>query len=164
MMSDDFDIKLLYAALEGNRESLGLTWTGVAREIEQRYARVSPSTIKGIRDKRNVEGDGVLQMLLWLQRSPESFVPGLADRREYRLDEPLGKVLRWDTPKIYHRLDEKRQEEDLTWREVGARIGGVSAPMLTRYRSGGRTSFPVIMRIVQWLNVPAKSLTRQSEW
>ena len=65
-MSHDFDIELLYAALDQKREEQNLTWSGVAKEIERRFTRVSASTIKGIRDKQFVEGDGGLQMLLWL--------------------------------------------------------------------------------------------------
>ena len=68
----DFDIDALYVALDTRRASRGLSWAGVARAAG---GWVSPSTIHGIRSRRALEADGVLQMLLWLDRSPESFMP-----------------------------------------------------------------------------------------
>ena len=104
MVVSDFDLHLLYEALDEERARRGMTWSDVAREIEQSYAKVSRSTIKGVRDRERVEGDGVLQMLLWLGRSPESFIPGSENRDDERLIEPKSsKVLRWDT-KPYTRL------------------------------------------------------------
>ena len=166
-MVQDFDIDLLYAELDQKRQSQGLTWAGVAKEIERRYTKVSASTIKGIRGKQFVEGDGVLQMLLWLGRSPECFVPGLKVGRKHRLTHPKNAVLRFDVKEIYRRLDAKRMDEALAWKEVANQIGGFSAGALKRFEKGGRTAFPGVMRIARWLGVPAKELTgedaRQSQ-
>jgi len=163
-MNHDFDIGLLYAALDQKREAQDLTWAGVAKEIERHFTKVSVATIKYIRDKQFVEGDGGLQMLLWLGRSPESFVPGLKAGRKYELKEPKNAVLRFDVPEAHRLLDAKRLREDLTWGQVAEQIGNVSPSMLKRFKRGGRTSFPAIIRITRWLDVPAKDLTKESPW
>src|SRR5215467_3620214 len=78
----DFDVVALYKAIDAQRLERGMTWKAVARDVnraDERYGihPISPSTTTGLKDKRwGVEGDGVLQMLLWLDRTPESFVLG----------------------------------------------------------------------------------------
>jgi hypothetical protein len=163
-MISDFDVTLLYAALDEKRESLGLSWSGVAKEIEHNYAKVAVSTIKGIREKGSVEGDGCLQMFLWLGRSPESFVPGLVADKCCDLEEPSNGVLRFDVPKVYRLLDAQRREEDLTWGQMAEMIDGFTAQMLKGFEKGRRTSFPKIMRITILLDVPVKELTMVSSW
>ena len=80
-----------------------MTWAAAAREINRFITKGRPiatSTITGLRTKPSGEGDGILQMLLWLDRAPESFVPGMQDveAERFRLREPeAGHVLRWDT-------------------------------------------------------------------
>jgi hypothetical protein len=160
----NFNIELLYAALDEKRESVGLTWSGVAKEIEERFARVSASTIKNMTGKQFVEGDGVLQMLLWLGQPPEHFVPSCEVNSSHELREPQGGVIRFDLPKTYLLMDQKREAKGLDWNEVAEQIGGFSAGELQRYMNGGRTSFPGIMRISMWLGLPAAELTRISPW
>jgi hypothetical protein len=77
----DFDIAALHIAIDAQRIERGLSWKAVALEINRSGERVgphpiSPSTISGLKNKRwGVEGDGVLQMLLWLDRTPEVSCP-----------------------------------------------------------------------------------------
>ena len=99
-MSSDFDVNQLYNALDHQREARGLSWAGVAKEIESLFTKVSPSTISGIRDKQVVEGDGALQILLWVGKSPESFVPGFEANTKHELVAPENAVLRFDVKKI----------------------------------------------------------------
>jgi hypothetical protein len=40
-------------------------------------------------DEQFVEGDGALQMLLWVERSPESFVPGSGAERQEKAAQAL---------------------------------------------------------------------------
>jgi len=61
------------------------------------------STVKGVATRAVAEGDGALQMLRWLNRVPESFMPGnpQLDEASARLPEvPPNKVLRFDTKKM----------------------------------------------------------------
>jgi len=161
-MADDFDLKSLYSAIDDERSRRGLTWSGVAKEIEERFAKVSSSTIKGVGDRPRVEGDGVLQILLWLGRAPESFVPGYCGALvPLRPAEP-GKVLRWDTASIFSALDQKRGGSNLTWRAVADEIRGVTPQRLKGMAKGGRTFLPEVMRVVVWLGLPVSNLTKES--
>lgn len=161
-MADDFDIHQLYGALDQKRAAQGLTWAGVARELDQHFTKVAAGTIKGIRDKHAVEGDGVLQMLLWLGRSPESFMPGATADQPPTLASPESGVLRFDVAKTYRLLHDRRRQHNLTWAEVAHQIGACTPGMLQRFKTGGRTSFPLIMRIARWLEVSAQELTKVS--
>ena len=81
MSAEDFDLRALYAALDERRQAQGLTWAQVTRALSTAGAvsarPVASSTIAGLRTKAQAEADGVLQMLRWLGRAPESFVPGV---------------------------------------------------------------------------------------
>lgn len=168
----DFDIDALYQALDAQRQSRAMSWAQVAREINGSAANVSagglsPSTLTGMRKRRAVEGDGVLQMLRWLHRTPESFVPGChgpATRDAALPEVGPDRVLRFDTRAIYAALDARRIARAMTWKQVAQEIGGLNAPSLTHLSKGGRTGFPQVMRIAAWLGRPAASLTRISNW
>jgi len=167
----DFDVDALYAALDAQRQARGLTWTELGREINGQFQRasvraISVSTITGMRKRRVIEGDGVLQMLRWLGRTPESFVPGhKAATSEGALPHARqGQILRFDARAIHAALDAQRAERGMTWTQVAAEIGGCAAPSLTRLAKGGRTGFPEVVRIARWLGRPVASLTRLSDW
>ena len=169
----EFDVKGLYDALDERRRSRAMRWAAVRREMNARFQEVpghkpiAMSTITGLQNKRNVEGDGILQMLLWLGRTPESFLPGFeeADAERFRLPQ-LGKeqILRWDTRAIHSALNAEREARGMSWKEVANDIGVGSANPLTNLAKGGRTGFPGVMRIVVWLGRPAATFTRASDW
>jgi hypothetical protein len=167
-----FDLHALRAALDAQREARGLTWTDVAREISDPFGRtpatpVNSSTIRGIGTRSVAEGDGVLQMLLWLDRTPESFVPGhpWANAEEARLPRVgAGRILRFDAAAMHAALDARRIEQGTTWTRIAGEIGGIAASGLTRLAKGGRVGFPDVMRICAWLGRPAASFTRSSSW
>src|SRR4029077_15660202 len=115
-------------------------------------------TLTGMRSRRVIEGDGVLQMLRWLDRTPESFAPAGASG-ETLPDVAPGKILRFDTNAIYAALDRQRRERELTWKQVAEEIGGLQPAALARLAGGGRTSFPDVIRIARWLGRPVASLT-----
>ena len=76
MRHADFDLKALYEALEEQRCSRQMSWAAAALEINRGHKEGHPiatSTITGLKNKRAGEGDGILSMLLWLGRTPESF-------------------------------------------------------------------------------------------
>ena len=162
-------MRALFEALDAQRRSRQLSWAATAREINRFRMDGHPiaaSTIASLKDKAAVEGDGVLQMLLWLRRTPESFVPGIADSgaERFRLREvEAGQVLRWDTRALHAALDVQRQTRGLTWNDVAQEIGGVTPAMLKSQAKGGRTGFPGVMRIVRWLGQPAATYTRVSD-
>src|SRR3954469_142534 len=112
----DFSIDALYAALDAERQARGMSWQQVVREINALFALmparpISPSTVTGMRSRAAIDGDGVLQMLHWLKRSPESFVPGDQQAAGETATLPdLGphQILRFDTRKLYAALDAQR--------------------------------------------------------
>ena len=129
----DFDIAALHSALDAQRIELGMSWKAVAQEVNRTHERygvhpISPSTISGLKNQRwGVEGDGVLQMLLWLDRTPESFVPGHpgAMHPDARLPRVAGnRILRFDVPAIHAKLDAQRARRGLTWVQIAGEIGG----------------------------------------
>src|SRR5690349_1025398 len=147
----EFDLCALQAAVDAGRRSRGLGWTAAAREIG-----VSVGTLRGLGTRRAVEGDGVLQILLWLGRSPESFVPGCErDDPSAPLHSPRAGVLRFDARALHTALQERRTQYGMTWAQVAAAIGGMEAGALMRLRGGGRVSFPQVMRVCAWLGQPA---------
>jgi len=170
--SSGFDVHALYAALDAQRQSRGMSWAQVAREISDRFGRtparpLSPSTLAGMRERHSLEGDSVLQMLGWLHRSPESFLPGR--NGESKASETLpqvgpSQILRFDTRALYRALDARRVERGMTWRQVAEEIGGFAATNLTSLAKGGRIAFPGVMRLVAWVGQPAVSFTRASDW
>jgi hypothetical protein len=82
LRSGEFDVGALYSALDAQRRSRAISWQQVAREMSGNVEIVpgvrilSPSTMTGMRERGAIEGDGVLGMLRWLRRTPESFLAG----------------------------------------------------------------------------------------
>jgi len=111
------------------------------------------------------EGDGVLQMLLWLGRSPESFVPGrrMADEASARLPSvPAGRIVRFDTRRLYDAVNAARGERQLSWLAAADDIG-LPVAVVTNLSRGGRTAFPQVMRLVRWLRRPAAEFVRVAD-
>ncbi|MFL6231734.1 MAG: hypothetical protein ACJ76N_01235 [Thermoanaerobaculia bacterium] len=164
----DFDVEALYAALDVQRQARGLSWQQAVREINALFERtparpVSASTVTGMRGKTVIDGDGVLQMLRWLNRTPESFVPGSQEAAALP-DAGPDRILRFDARKMYSALDAQRAERGMTWKQVADEIGGFTAAMLTRLSQGVRVGFPHVMRITRWLGRPAAAFMRISDW
>jgi hypothetical protein len=170
MTSGEFSLQGLYDALDAERRERQLSWTAVAAEVNRHRTHLRPiaaSTITGLRDKADGEGDGILQLLLWLRRSPESFVAGAADAGAIRFRLPeltTGQILRWDTRALHAAADARRRERSMSWAEVGEEIGGFTPSMLTNLAKGGRIGFPRVMRLVRWLGQPAVAFTRIADW
>ena len=125
------------------------------------------STITSLRHKPVGEGDGILQMLLWLGRTPKSFVPGIPDAgsARYRLPAPrTGQILRWDTRALSSAVNAERVRRQMTWTEMAREVGGFTPSMLTNLSKGGRTGLPHVMRLVRWLGRPAVTFTRIAAW
>jgi hypothetical protein len=171
--SADFDIDALYTALDRERRLRDMSWQQLVRAMGHQsgktHARhISPSTLSGMRKRRGVEADGVLQMLRWLGRTPESFAPP-SNNRTFTGPATLpevarGQVLRFDTRAIYLALDAQRISRGITWKQVAQEIGGLNPASLTGLSKGGRTWFPQVMRIFAWLGRSAASFTRASDW
>ncbi len=147
-----------------------MSWSAVADEVNHLRTHMRPiaaSTIAGLEHKPTGEGDGILQMLLWLRRTPESFVPGATDPASERFCRPqleTGRILRWDTRALFDALDEQRRVRQLTWTAVAREVRGFTPSMLMNLSKGGRIGFPRVMRLVRWLGQPAAVFTRVASW
>ena len=71
-----FNASALYAALDSQRRSRGLTWPQVGKEIG-----VSVSTLTRTKRGGRMEVDGMLAMVRWLGRTVESFTFGYKGSR-----------------------------------------------------------------------------------
>jgi len=166
----DFALRALYDALDAQRRERGMSWTAVASEVNRFRTTLRPiavSTITSLREKPVGEGDGILQMLLWLGRTPESFVPSIpdADSAPYRLPAlRTGQILRWDTRALFDAINAERARRQLTWTAMAREIRGFTPNMLTNLSKGGRTGLPHVMRMVRWLAQPAVTFTRIAAW
>ncbi len=166
----DFDLRALYDALNEARRERSISWSSVAEEVNRCRTTLRPiavSTITGLKTKALGEGDGILQMLIRLGRTPESFVPGIADASSdrYRLpDLTTGRILRWDTKALHAAVDAERRSKQLTWADVAREVGDFTPSMLTNLAKGPRIGFPRVMRLVRWLDQPAVTFTRIARW
>jgi hypothetical protein len=162
-----FELKALYAGLDAKRQAGGLTWAQVQREISAvRRRPTATSTIMRLRTGTVAEGDGVLQMLRWLGRSPESFLPAcpLALLSRSALpDADREEIIRFDTCKLYEALNTQRKTRALTWAQVAFQTG-VPASHARGLVRGGRTAFPGVVRLTLWLDEPVARFVTKSPY
>ena len=163
----DFDLRVLAAALDEQRKARGLSWSGVASEMSGTKGRqgraLSASTIKAIGSRPVAEADGVLQMLRWLKRQAESFIPGYrAPESAPSPEVPAGKIPRFDTRSLFIALDSQRVDRRMTWQQVAIETRWPVSG-LKRLSQGGRTAFPAVMRLAAWLNQPAANFIRLAD-
>jgi hypothetical protein len=164
----EFSLTALYAALDAQRRARGLTWAQAVREINIPFANgpsrpIAASTITSTRTKARAEGDGVLQMIRWLDRAPESFISEFVptEAPAFRLP-PAGpsQVIRFDTRQLYASLNARRTTRGMTWDQVSRQIRGSTVSTLTHLARGGRTGFPDVVRMTRWLEQPLAKFTR----
>lgn len=162
----DIDLAQLFAALDSQRRARGLSWNGLTREVNDLFRDVpchpiATSTITSLKDKREVIANAALQMLVWLDRSPESFMTGHNDSMKGtslpRLEPD--RILRADTVAIFRAIDAVRRDRGLTWHQVAGEIGGVTGTQLTRLAKGAGIGLVALGRIAQWLKRPVATLT-----
>jgi hypothetical protein len=170
VVQGDFDLRALYDAMDEQRLARQMSWGAVAEQVNRlRTSRrpIAASTITALKQRPVGEGDGILQMLLWLRRTPESFVPGIMDPGSEIFCRPqlsTTEILRWDTQALFAALDEQRRTRQLTWTTVAREVGGFTSNMLTHLSKGGRVGFPHVMRLVRWLGQPAAVFIRVANW
>lgn len=167
MSISTFDLNELLTALDSERRARSLSWSALTREINALFRDVpchpiATSTITGLKQKREVIGNAALQMLVWLDRTPESLMLGHDNSTNPAEVLPrLGpdRILRFDTRAIFQAIDAVRVERHLSWRQVAEEIGGVNAAQLTRFAKGAGIGFVTVGRIAQWLGRPVASFT-----
>jgi hypothetical protein len=144
MSTEDFDLKALYLALDVQRQMRGLTWAQATREINSvgpipQLHPIATSTITGLRTKDVAEGAGVLQMLRWLGRAPESFMGGLLRCSRLRACRPGTHGTCCGSTR---RSSMKRSTHSAAFARDVAVETGVPESHLRGLKKGGRTGFP----------------------
>ena len=166
MRPRDFSLQTLYGALDEKRRAAGLSWAGATHQINRfgpSRRAIASSTITGLRTKRVAEGNGVLHMLLWLDRTPESFVAGYPNASDSRFRLPQiseYQILQFDPPALHAALSARREARALTWAAVAREIGGVTSGMLTNLARSSRVGFPGVMQLTAWLDQPAVTFVK----
>jgi hypothetical protein len=163
-----FDMNTLQATLEAERRARNLTWPNLAAEINQPFAGtpsipINVATLRGMDTKSSVTSAVVLQVLHWLQRSPESFLIGRPPASALDAQLPAAgpaRILRFDTRAMHAALDAERIRRSLTWKQLATQLPGFTSSMLTNLAAGPLIGFPRVMLIPQWLGVPAATFVR----
>ncbi len=97
-----------------------------------------------------------LVMLRWLGRPPEDFLAGVPTQHgDVRL--PVGgrdSRLRWNLHELHAALNEARQQEQLTWASLAETLG-CTPSRLTGLRTATLADMELVMRVTQWLTMPA---------
>jgi hypothetical protein len=170
-----FDIAALHAALDDKRNSLGLSWRSVAKQLwelssdlndRRRDHPISPSTLTNMVKHPRISCQHALFMLRWLGRTPESFLKGATgdDERFALPSAGPDRRLRWALKLLYASMDEKRRRDGLTWAALAA-ILGYSPSQLTGLRTAKfATGMDLAMRIVQWIGRPAAAFVYPASW
>jgi hypothetical protein len=176
----DFDIAALFEALDSQRRSRALSWQGVARELWDQSAAlnarrndhpIKASTLTGMLKLKDTTCQHALFMLRWLGRTPESFMPGstadaqTADAQRTALPA-VGpdQRLRWNLKKLSDALDSQRRERGFTWAQLAQELrctpSQISGVKRARFAIGMRLA----MRIVTWLDRPARDFIYAARW
>lgn len=163
-----FNMRALVDELDEQRRVRGLSWVQLAAEINRPFETtssipISPGTLRDMLKKRSVTSVVVLQVLRWLDRTPESFLSGStrnASPEEKLPNAGLDRILRFDTRAIYYALQQERLRRDLTWQQVADEMPGFTPSMLTNLADGPLIGFPRVMTIIQWIGWPAAAFVR----
>jgi hypothetical protein len=100
-------------------------------------------------------------MLRWLGRTAESFKLGPSFGSTAGMSVPESSVpgvLRVNTKALYDALNTQREARGMIWKQVGEEIG-LNANRLTSLAKGGRTGFPHVLKMTEWLGRSLESFT-----
>jgi hypothetical protein len=171
----DIDIVALFEALDSQRRSCTLSWHGVAQAIWAQSATlnaqrndhpISASTLTGMVKRKDTTCQHALFMLRWLGRTPESFIPGsTADAKRTAL--PLvgpDQRLRWDLQKLYGALESQRREMGFTWPQLAHLLQCAPSQLSGIKRARFAIGMRLAMRIVTWLDRPARDFIYAASW
>lgn len=107
MASQRFDLQMLHAAIQAEREQRGLTWSALSRQVG-----VSASTIRRYGNANDAEADGVLAMIRWLGTNPEDYIDGATTGEP--LHPPGEGFVRIDPRLAFEALDQTSRGADRT--------------------------------------------------
>jgi hypothetical protein len=161
-MKRHFDMQGFHARLDQERQSRGLSWVQLAKEINRPFVGtpsipIHPSTLRDMLKKRSITSDVVLQALRWLEEAPELYLVPAWEGSMAEAMLPgagIGQILRVDTRALHAALNAKRLQRGLSWIQVAKELTGFQPGMLTNLAAGPLSGFPRVMLLTQWLNLP----------
>ena len=171
----DFDIAALFGALDAQRRNRALSWQSVAQELWDQSAAlnaqrddhpISASTLTGMTKRRDTSCQHALFMLRWLGRTPESFMLG-STADAIRTALPFvgpDRRLRWDLQKLYDALDSERRERNVTWPQLAHELLCTPSQLSGIKRARFAIGMRLAMRIVAWLDRPARDFVHAANW
>jgi hypothetical protein len=171
----DFNIAALFDALDAQRRDRTLSWQGVAQALWDQSATlnaqrddhpISASTLTGMPKRGDTTCQHALFMLRWLGRTPESFIPGLTADAKRTVLPVAGpdQRLRWDLQKLYDSLDAQRRERDLPWPQLAYQLRCTASQLSGIKRARFAIGMTLAMRIVLWLDCPARDFVYAANW
>jgi hypothetical protein len=177
-MSDEtireFSVGDLFEALDAQRVARDLSWQQVADEIwglskelnDRRHDHpISPSTLKGMRQRDATSCQHALFMLRWLNRSPESFLRGVSNSAEVPLPSVgTDRRPRWNLAGLYDAMNAQRLERGLSWTVLAETLRCTPSQLTGLRTAKFATGMRLAMRIVQWLNRPAADFVYAAKW
>ena len=169
-----FDGDALIAALDAQRDRLGLGWTDLADELWQQSAELNaqlsdhslcPGALVRTAKRGTMSCQYALIILRWIGRAPEDFLTGpVVDVGNTRLPEAgADSRLRWNLGELHAELNERRREGQLTWARLANELGCTPA-RLTNLRTARLADMELTMRITQWLGRPAARFVHPAHW
>lgn len=153
-----FDYRGLWEALERERVARGLSKKAMVDDI----AWLSAGVIKKLEQGQPTSCQHATGLLRWLGRSPESFLPGVADKPDYLLPDVGPFAIRWSMPALWKAVDAHREQNRLSWEEVEAQFGW---PGMRTFGKDITYGIPMdlAMRVTQWLGEPAATFMVRAE-
>ncbi|MGH9044142.1 MAG: hypothetical protein ACRDVP_04795 [Acidimicrobiales bacterium] len=153
----DFDVIGLCEAVEEQRAAKGMRWGSMV------FDWMSRSTMERMRERGTATCNHVLPMIQWVGRTPESFTVDPDGAVHALLPDPQG---RWRWWWAHHDLaseiNAKRQDEEMTWRQVADEMGVKTAAIqgLGKLRYG--PSIGLAMIAARWIQRSATSFMTET--
>jgi hypothetical protein len=170
-----FECGALYDALDERRASGGLGWYDLADQLWEQSSQLNAvrpddhplcgGAVQRLRNRESTSCQYALFMLRWLDQAPEDFLTGpVVDVGDVSLPEAgADHRLRWDLAALHAALNERRQQEGLTWAELAKGLGCTPA-RLTNLRTARLADMTLVMRITQWLGRPGAAFIHPAAW
>jgi hypothetical protein len=170
-----FDCGALFDALDVERRERDLGWYELADELWEQSSDLNAErsgdhplcggAVQRLRERDATSCQYALFMLRWLDRAPEDFLAGpVLDVGDVRLPEVgADSRLRWDLNQLHAALNERRQQQRLTWAQLADELD-CTPSRLTNLRSARLADMSLVMRITQWLGEPAAAFIHPAQW
>ncbi len=170
----NLDCDAFFGMLDARRQERGLGWYDLAEELWDQSADLNTEKqdhplCGGAVSRQQSRGATSCQyalfMLRWLDQSPENFLTGPAvEVGDTRLPEAGPNVrLRWNLPRLHQAINERRQDQGLTWTALATELDCTSS-RLTNLRTARMADMNLVMRLVQWLRRPAAAFIEPARW